>query len=325
MAEETALGSLIRRLGSGATNFLNQMLPYMTQQGMQRDMIDYQAKTWLEKTLKEYGAYGELQTKQQQQAMMNSLFGDLSDAIKGGVKGSPFPGMEYITRADKYGLDLGDVTAPPEEERTGMMEDYQAAALPLIMARLSGQQPSDEDVQDALRVFGFEAVEALVGEFAGDVLKRAEQGLRGGELEVSRALIPVRTMEAETSRKKMEIEGVGERTPKELRTEITKLQNDRDTQVQKWTGVGSPLGTFSADQQRSIAAKVSKIDMRIREIEQITGKQVLPGPEEHEMFKKMATENVAANKDIDWQQAMIMGFDIYWILNLAKELGVSLR
>jgi len=190
----------IRKLGRGAEGFLKNMLPYLVRQKFQKQMLDYQAQTWLEKSLKEYEAYGGVQEKLQSQAAMNAIFGDISDAIKGGVKGAPYPGMEFIERGQRYGLPMGEVTLPPEEERIGLQDQYRQAAMPLIMARMSGQKPSQEDVTKGLTVFGRDAVYEQIGDFAEDVIKRAEQDLRAGELRVTEAQIPIKRYEAETKR-----------------------------------------------------------------------------------------------------------------------------
>ncbi len=312
----------LESMGQGAQKFLRQFLPYLAQQAQQRKMLDYQAKVWLEKSLKEYETYGGVQSDLQNQAAMNAIFGDVSDVMKGGVKGMPFPGGEFIRRGQKYGLPMGELTAPPPEEEQADLAEYQQAAMPLIMARMTEKQPSEEDVANALGVFGFEAVETLIGDFAGDMLKRVEQGLRAREITVSEELVPTRKYEAETSRAKVDIEKVGGQTAKEIQAEIRKLSNDRDTQVQKYTGIGSPTGIIFDNQARVIAAKIGKIDRRLKEIENQTGQQILPREEDYATFEKMARENVAAGRDIDWEQAMIIGFDVYWILTLQKELGI---
>lgn len=190
----------LRSLGKGAEDFLKRMLPYLVQQKFQKQMLDYQAQTWLEKSLKEYEAYGGVQERLQKQAALNAIFGDLSDVLKAGVEGAPFPGIEYIQKGKAFGLPMGELAAPPEEEITGLQEQYQQAAMPLIMARLTEQQPSQEDVTRALTVFGRKAVEAQIGDFAGEVIKRAEQDLRAGELKVAEARVPIERYEAETKR-----------------------------------------------------------------------------------------------------------------------------
>ncbi len=313
----------LKSLGQQAQNFLRQFLPYLAQQAQQRKMVDYQAKVWLQKSQKEYEAYGKVQSDLQKQSAINAIFGDISDVMKGGVKGMPFPGIEFIKRGQQYGLPMGDVAAPPEEEQQALLENFQQAAMPLIMARMTQKQPSEENVARGLEALGFEAVESLIGDFAGDMLKRVEQGLRAREITVSEQLVPTRKYEAETSRAKVDIEKKGGQTAKEIQSEIRKLSNDRDTQLQKLTGIGSPTGRVFGDQTKVIAAKISKIDRRLKEIEAQTGQQILPREEDYVTFEKMARENVAAGREIDWQQALIIGFDIYWIQKLQKELGIG--
>lgn len=312
----------LKSLGQGAQDFLKQFLPFLVQEQYKYKYIDYQTQAWLAKSMKEYEAYGKVQEEAQSRAAMNAIFGDVSDVMKGGVKGMPFPGMEFIKRGQQYGLPMGDLAIPPEEEQQDLMASYQQAALPLIMARMTEKQPSEEDVTRALTVFGFDAVETLIGDFAGDMLKRIEQDLRAREVSVEEQLIPTRKYEAETSRAKVDITKKGGQTAKEIQAEIRKLSNDRDTQLQKLTGIGSPTGRVFGDQTRIIAAKISKIDRRLKEIEVQTGQQILPREEDYVMFEKMARENVAAGREIDWQQALIIGFDIYWIQKLQKELGI---
>ncbi|HEC60736.1 hypothetical protein LCGC14_0461030 [marine sediment metagenome] len=312
----------LKSLGKGASDFLKQMLPFLVQEQYKYKYIDYQTKAWLEKSMKEYEAYGKIQSDLQKQSAMNAIFGDVSDVMKGGVKGRPFPGMEFIKRGQQFGLPMGELNIPPEEEQQELLAGYQQAAMPLVMARMSGKKPSEEDVATALNMFGFDTVETLIGDFAGDMLKRVEQGLRAREVSVQEQLIPTRKFEAETSRAKVDIEKKGGQTAKEIQAEIRKLSNDRDTQVAKYTGIGSPTGIIFDNQARVIAAKIGKIDRRLKEIEQMTGRQILPREEDYATFEKMARENVAAGRDIDWEQAMIIGFDIYWILTLQKELRI---
>ena len=218
---------------------------------------------------------------------------------------------------------MGDLAVPPEEEQQDLLASFQQAAMPLIMARMTQKQPSEENVARGLEALGFEAVESLIGDFAGDMLKRIEQDLRSREVSVQEQLVPTRKYEAETSRAKVDIEKKGGQTAKEIQSEIRKLSNDRDTQLQKLTGIGSPTGRVFGDQTRVIAAKISKIDRRLKEIEAQTGQQILPREEDYVTFEKMARENVAAGREIDWQQALIIGFDIYWIQTLQKELGIG--
>jgi len=315
----------LKSMGQSAQDFLKQMLPFLVQEQYKYKYIDYQTKKWLEKSLTEYEAYGKVQEEAQNRAAMNAIFGDVSDVLKPAVKGMPFPGMEFIKRGKQYGLPMGDLTVPPEEEKQDLLANYQQAAMPLIMARMTEKQPSEEDVARALNTFGFATVETLIGDFAGDMLKKVEQGLRAREISVSEELVPTRKYEAETARAKVDIEKKGGQTAKEIQAEIRKLSNDRDTQVQKYTGIGSPTGIIWDEQAAVIAAKIGKIDRRLKEIEKLTGRQILPREEDYMTFEKMARENISSERPIDWGAAMIIGFDMYWLLNLAKELGVTIR
>jgi len=311
----------LKSIGQGAQKFLAQMLPYITQQKFQKEMLDYQTKAWLEKSLKEYEAYGGIQEKLQRQSQLNAIFGDLSGVISKGVEDSPYPGIEYVKRGQQLGIPMGDIQAPTPEIEGDMTAQYQAVALPLIMARLSNQQPTEEQVSKAIGMFGQDAVYSMIGDFAGDVTKRKEQGLRGREIGVQEQTVPIRRKEAETSAGNLDLESKGGKSLKEIQAEITKLSNERDTQVQKSTGIGSPFGALTSSQGKVVAAKIAKIDMRLRQIEELTGQKILPGQEEYAMFQKMAQENMQRGLEINWEQALILGYDIYWLKELQDSIG----
>jgi len=57
----------------------------------------------------------------------------------------------------------------------------------------------------------------------------------------------------------------------------------------------------------------------------MTGQKILPGQEDYAMFQKMAQENVQRGLDINWEQALILGYDVYWLQKLQETLGIEIK
>lgn len=200
------MGIDLSRLPESMNKFLMQVLPLLYRQKLSRGMIDYQSQTYLRDYLERLGARGEQMTALESDRFKKALSEMFMKSYLAETKELPYPTTEATQRAAPaaaaYGFELPEVpTEYPQQ-----LQDYTQTAKELATAKQTGVEPSDETILKAVELFGLEPVREELQSFSDVAAKRMDQILRGREIGVKEAGVPISRFEAETKRGELALE-----------------------------------------------------------------------------------------------------------------------
>lgn len=271
----------LSKLPESMDKFLMQILPLLYRQKMGRGMIDYQSQTYLRDYLKRLEARGEQETELGQDRLKKALAQMFMQNIFKGTEELPFPTTEATIRAapaaEAYGFELPAVpTEYPQK-----LEAYSQTAKELMMAKVTGVEPSDETMLRAVKEFGLEAAREEIQSFSDAGAKRLDQILRSREIGVKEALVPVSKYEAITKRGELEVE-VGKFTDEERKDWLKMVKDIEDHLKQEgvkkgalseaWSlfGTGKVTDPLSAENRGSAYTILSEIRTKLIQKEKLT-------------------------------------------------------
>jgi hypothetical protein len=301
---------------------VNQYMPMLVQYLLQNQQTREQARMWLEKSLREYQAYGEEQRKTAAQQSSQDLIKALLNPDF--FKGQSLPGLSMLEYAAKYFPSILAKTGTTYTRGEGVpqMEDALSALAQISRLRQAGEPIPEELARSVASFFG----PGVLGENVADIVKQkegaAQRAVKGRELDIEEKRIPLLEREVGAREAEIGLEKAGGKTAKELKKDKEKLMDDRDTQVQKLFGVGvsTLAGQLSADQAAVIMAKIDKIDRTLKGLEKKVGEKLLPDQSDHEEFLRQAQVAIQSGGTVNWQLAAMRGFNIYWLNQVREQL-----
>jgi len=240
-----------------------QLLPYL----MQMEMTKEQSKIWLDKSLKEYAAYGALQDKEGAKQFKRGIFEKIVDPDV--YKDQPYPVESAITQARLSQPQMfaeSGLVAPEQEE---FMKRIQAALGSRVQAQIlanAGLQPQYEDLANLTQGYGSDDLN-VVGEQMARIqgIQQSEKGRQTEE-----AGVAVRAKELEQRVKEYALQFSPDMTPKEARTRLATLYDDyRRMQATLDKGI-NPLtgfGFFDTDEKKNTNRAMDSMRREIESIE----------------------------------------------------------
>jgi len=238
---------------------IEQYIPYLIKDEMQKREV----MRWLEKSLKEQAAYGEEQRKTLEAGRQATGKEDIAKAILKYFEGRNVPEAGAPQYLQEMGLLPEGVTVSPNVDQQ-IAEANQALAQ-LVKYQMAGEIPPQEVVDKVSKFFGEKTLSGAAGEIVKQKEGAAERGIRGREVGVQEALVPVR--KRELSVRLRELSGqVGDMTAKEARETLFKLGQER----RKYQGM---LETKTNDMGDLLGGEqVNLIKSNVNEIKQIEDK-----------------------------------------------------
>ena len=195
---------------------IEQYLPYFIKDEMQKREV----MRWLEKSLKEQASYGEEQRKGIQESLKADIMRNLYNPEY--FKGRNVPELSILDYIKKTNPELISGTQAPPDIEQQIGEANQALAQ-LVKYQMAGEIPPQEVVDKVSRFFGEKTLSGAAGEIVKQKEAAAERGIRGREVGVQEALVPVRQGELKVRQK----ETAGGVTAKEAKDDLFKLGVER--------------------------------------------------------------------------------------------------
>ena len=238
---------------------IEQYWPYLIKDEMQKREV----MRWLEKSLKEQAAYGEEQRKTLEAGRQATGKEDIAKAILKYFEGRNVPEAGAPQYLQGMGLLPEGVTVPPNVDQ--QIAEANAALAQLVKYQMAGEIPPQEVVDKVSKFFGEKTLSGAAGEIIKQREGAAERVIRGREVAVQEALVPVR--KGELGIRLKELAGqIGDMTAKEARETLAKLGTERRRfQAMVETKMGDYGDVLEEGQ-------LNQIKSNIREIKQLEDK-----------------------------------------------------
>jgi hypothetical protein len=313
---------------SSFEKFMSEFIPVLLQMKLEKDRM----KGWLEKSLTEYQAYGQQQKELMSEGSKKQVLETILNVLQEGSKGRPYPGT-YL-RKEMTGLLPAEMTSqlPTLPEAEPVIQDKmtaaQEAAGRILIAQQSNQPVDENDLGIMIDAFGInepteivKAIQQGIGEEAGRGirLKEIEDAIKGRK--VQERELGIREQELGVAKEKVGLTKYAGKTSKELEKELKKLQADRTTAAEKLVGIGMPTGISTRKQRDFINTRIQAINNEIMQVGMKLGKKnVLPTDQDYTEFQNRALASKKAGMKINWDAAILQGFDPAWLEELRTKI-----
>ena len=220
--------------------FMGQFLPALMQQKMQRETVEHQAKTWLEKTLREYAAYGEEQKKTGHQQLLNDLIRNMTDPRFFEKRTYPERQMGETIKQILPPELQGQIGYPEATDTMGELTTAEGAMKNILMNVMSDEYPDEADLEAAIRAFGYEAVLENIKTVSKNIGEKMDREMRGREATIQESLTPIRKEEVGIRKGELELEKTGKPKKGDEAKRLKELQDDIDSLSIHYYKVGIP-------------------------------------------------------------------------------------
>ena len=240
---------------------IEQYWPYLIKDEMQKREV----MRWLEKSLKEYAAYGEESRKTIEAGRQATGKEDIAKAILKYFEGRNVPEVVAPQSLQGMGLLPEGVTVPPNVDQ--QIAEANAALAQLVKYQMAGEIPPQEVVDKVSKFFGEKTLSGAAGEIVKQKESAAEREIKGREVAVQEALVPVR--KGELGIRLKELAGqIGDMTAKEARATLEKLGIERRRYQalleSKTSESGDLLGEEGANQIKKNIEEIDKLEKELK-------------------------------------------------------------
>ena len=223
---------------SRTNKFLGQFLPQLMQQKMQQESVEHQAKTWLEKTLKEYAAYGEQQNKAAQQQLLYDMIRNMSDPRFFEKRTYPERQMGDVIKQILPPELQGQIGFPEATETMGELTTAEGAMKNILLSVMNDEYPAEQDLGAAIRAFGYEAVLENIKTVSKNIGEKMDREMRGREAGIQESLVPVRKREVAAREGELGLEKTGKPKKSDSQKRLQGLQDDIDRLSRDYYKIG---------------------------------------------------------------------------------------
>jgi len=218
--------------------FLGQFLPAIMEKEMGLDYERKRAQAWLQKTLEEYAAYGEQQQKIQQSGLIGDLIRNMANPefFKGRTFGERQLG-DWIGQIVPEEM-RGQMTLPAPGESEDAIASAEKAMKNIMLSVMAGEYPNEQDLEPAIRAFGFEAVKESIAQVSKQIADDLDRDVRSREIGVQEALVPVREKEVGVREAELAFERTGKPGKPDQEKKIEALQKEIDSLSIRYFKIG---------------------------------------------------------------------------------------
>lgn len=209
-----------------SNKFLGQFIPALVEQKMRQKSVEAEAKTWLEKTLREYAAYGEQQNKTAQQQLVYDLIRTMADPRFFEKRTYPERQMGGFIKEILPPELQGQINFPEPAETMGELTTAEGAMKNILLSVMNDEFPAEQDLDAAIRAFGYEAVLENIKLVSKNIGEGLDRQMRGREATIQEKLIPVREKEVAVREGELEFEKTGKKKKSEQEKRLEKLQDE---------------------------------------------------------------------------------------------------
>lgn len=232
---------------------INEYLPYLIKDEMQKREV----MRWLEKSLKEQASYGEESRRtieasskaQQKEAYINAILQYFKERNR--------PELAAPQYLEQSGIGLEGFRVPGDANQ--QLADADSALAQLVKSQMAGEPPQQDIIDKVSKFFGEKTLTGAAGEIVKQREAEKERGIRGKEVAVQEALVPVRKGELGVRLKELAGQ-VGDMTAKEARDNLAKLGTERRRyQAMLGTKTGDGGDILNEGQLNLIRSNVTEI------------------------------------------------------------------
>jgi len=174
---------MAQRMGE-FNDFMTQFMQLLVQQKLEKDRADL----WLQKSLKEYGAWEESQKRVMLEGLIRDVFDKQFGAAKEWAGDQPYSPYE-VNRLIRNILPENIRGRIPELQAPGSPTAAAGSMADLIGAMGAGEHPSEETLKGVLPAYGFEEAMDVAKKVQSGKEERARLGMREKELEIDKKRI----------------------------------------------------------------------------------------------------------------------------------------
>jgi len=233
------------------SKFIPSIMPYI-EMYLRGEFTKREIMDRLKAQLQEYAAWGEEQRKTGKQSLQNEIIKNLYNPEYFKDKNMPeLAIMNYIQKTNPQ--LLGETQVPADIGQ--QLQDATNALAQITKFRMAGEAVPDELLQKVSQFFG----EKALGETAQDIIKQkegaAERGVRGREIAVQEALVPIRKAEVGLRGKELGTE-LGEMTAKEARVRLAQLAEERRKYQVQLAGIDEKFEPEKSKEAKSVLREI---------------------------------------------------------------------
>lgn len=211
-----ALGSFdTGNISQSISKFLSQYLPMLVQQQQQRSNWDYQQdqrkeysdysmESYLKRRLAEMDQANEYNIAGDDRAILGNMLQNFFATAQAETKELPYGSQQFAQRTAPAATQLGLDPLPVSPTLGADTERYAQIAQQLALAKVTGQEPSSELIEEAVASFGLDAVVSEVAKYDASMAKSIDQKHRAAELNIKGYEAESGRLSAETSAKTQE-------------------------------------------------------------------------------------------------------------------------
>jgi len=231
-------------------DFLAFYLPELLKQQMQLEQVKKQSEIWLQNQLKEYQAYGDIQSKQGKEAFIRETLGKLINPEY--FKERPMPELQTAKTIRDYFpanvvSELG-INIPPAAE-TSLADSILAGRGALNARQTLDNIPADQ-LATLVRTIGYKPVLETVQEIQKEKQARDEMALRGRELTETEKGNVLRGREIGVREAEAGMAGTaGKQTTKDLKAELKEKEAERQEMANMYYGFKGSLDFQYTDEK----------------------------------------------------------------------------
>lgn len=167
--------------------FLAQYLPMLFQQRQREGYIDYSQQAYLDRFMKQMEAQEGFKVSASDRARVGNMLQNFFSTLGAETKELPYGSQQFAERAGTTAREFGLKPLPVDPGLGDKTQRYSQIAQQLMMAKVSGDEPPPEVIEEAVSLFGLDAVVSEVAKFNEAAAKKIDQEHRAQEIGIRRA------------------------------------------------------------------------------------------------------------------------------------------
>ncbi|HEC62490.1 MAG TPA: hypothetical protein ENI27_09615 [bacterium] len=166
--------------------FLAQYLPMLYQQRQREGFTEFSNQAYLERYLKQLEAQEGVAGRGRQDALQKFMVEQMIKSLFSETEDLPFSSGQLAERSAPVAQAFGLQALPTDPNLATKTQRFAQVGQELATAKATGATPSDDLLQEAISLFGLEAVREEVQSYSDAAAKRIDQLARDKEIDIKR-------------------------------------------------------------------------------------------------------------------------------------------
>jgi len=175
--------------------FLTQYLPILVQQQLQRkdwdyqqnqrkEYSDYSMEGYLKRRLAEMEQANAYDIAGDERAQLGNMLQNFFATLQKETETLPYASSQFAERSAPAAAQYGMKPLPVSPTLGADTANYAKVAQQLALAKVTGQEPAPELIEEAVSLFGLDAVVGEVAKYDASMAKKIDQDHRAAELNI---------------------------------------------------------------------------------------------------------------------------------------------